>query len=362
MYCCSRNLKKWILLVVSVAFFHSAVAQSRSIQDPLYRPALKSQRVMQSFLVDVTRAGERLIAVGERGIIILSDDHGRTWRQARVPVAVTLTTVTFPTPQSGWAAGHAGTILHTQDGGESWIVQLDGVSAAKLALQAAEATQSISLRKDAERLMADGPDKPFLSLYFKSDKVGFAVGAYGLAFRTEDAGVHWLPFMANLENPKGLHFYAITGSTREGTLYLAGEQGILLRSLDNGVSFSQIQPPYQGSYFALASQAQRIIVAGLRGNAFWSDDQGNSWNKVEVPEPVSFNSMATMKDGTLIFVNQAGHIFASHDHGQTLQALPTPLMPPLTAVVQSADGTMMGVGAAGTVRFGDSGNTQTGHP
>ena len=38
-----------------------------------------------SLLLDVTLAGERLIAVGERGHVLVSDDRGESWRQVRVP-------------------------------------------------------------------------------------------------------------------------------------------------------------------------------------------------------------------------------------------------------------------------------------
>ncbi|MCX7168911.1 MAG: glycosyl hydrolase, partial [Proteobacteria bacterium] len=39
-----------------------------------------------SVLAAVARAGNRLVAVGERGIVLLSDDNGVTLRQAKVPV------------------------------------------------------------------------------------------------------------------------------------------------------------------------------------------------------------------------------------------------------------------------------------
>ena len=38
-------------------------------------------------LIAIASSGERLVAVGDRGIIVLSDDHGASWRQAaEVPI------------------------------------------------------------------------------------------------------------------------------------------------------------------------------------------------------------------------------------------------------------------------------------
>ena len=68
-------------------------------------------------LIAVARAGNRLVAAGEHGVICYSDDNGITWVQGKVPVDVTLTTVAFVSPTDGWAAGHYGVILHTTDAG-----------------------------------------------------------------------------------------------------------------------------------------------------------------------------------------------------------------------------------------------------
>ena len=89
-------------------------------------------------MLAITRAGARLVAVGERGSILLSDDSGVSWRQAKVPVSVTLTAVQFPNAKAGWAVGHLGVVLHSADGGETWAKQLDGREAASLVLEAAK--------------------------------------------------------------------------------------------------------------------------------------------------------------------------------------------------------------------------------
>ena len=88
--------------------------------DPLLVPAITSAKASQAMLLSVTQAGARLVAVGEHGIIVYSDNQGKSWTQAAVPVSVTLTAVFFPDPQVGWAVGHDGVVLRSQDGGKTW--------------------------------------------------------------------------------------------------------------------------------------------------------------------------------------------------------------------------------------------------
>ena len=69
-----------------------------------------------------TLAGSRVVAVGDYGGVLLSDD-GKAFRQARVvPTRTVLTSVFFLDAQHGWAAGHDGTVIATVDGGETWRV------------------------------------------------------------------------------------------------------------------------------------------------------------------------------------------------------------------------------------------------
>ena len=85
--------------------------------------AVASDMASKALLLDVARAGSRLTAVGEFGHVLLSDDNGDSWRQAAsVPTRNTLVGVTFIDNQTGFAVGHAATILKTTDGG-GWTLQ-----------------------------------------------------------------------------------------------------------------------------------------------------------------------------------------------------------------------------------------------
>ena len=150
----------------------SASADGASIIAPL---------AAQSLLLDVARAGERLVAVGERGHILYSDDDGKTWTQSdAVPSRTMLTAVTFANSNEGWAVGHDEIILRTQDGGKNWL--------------------AANYRPESQQ--------PLLDVWFENASHGLAVGAYGSVYETRDGGRTWAqrPTRASLaRSPRPSH-------------------------------------------------------------------------------------------------------------------------------------------------------------
>lgn len=88
-----------------------------ALADIIETPARLTDLAPENLLTDATRVGDRIVAVGERGHIIYSDDEGKTWVQGEVPVSVTLTAIDFGTDTHGWAVGHSGVVLKTTDAG-----------------------------------------------------------------------------------------------------------------------------------------------------------------------------------------------------------------------------------------------------
>ncbi|WP_332821363.1 WD40/YVTN/BNR-like repeat-containing protein [Pseudomonas sp.] len=325
-----------------------ATAQSAAVaQIPLLdQPALHSAKAQRSVLLALTRAGERLVAVGERGIILLSDDSGASWRQAQVPASVSLTSVQFADAEQGWAVGHLGVVLHSADGGETWNKQLDGVQAAQLALQSAQQGDDAKLLKAAEWLVADGPDKPFLDLYFSDIRHGYIVGAYGLILRTSDGGASWQAWMHQVDNPEGLNLYAIRALGDQ--LFIAGERGLLLRSTDGGQSFQTLESPYEGSFFGLlASRSGGLLAYGLRGNAWWSSDRGDSWRQLDTGVESALAAGLELNDGRLLLASQSGELLLSGDGGAHFDHRRTREGATVAAVEQAADGSLTSVGLGG---------------
>jgi photosystem II stability/assembly factor-like uncharacterized protein len=307
----------------------AGAAPAAAAVDAWKRPALTARHPARAVTQSAAQAGERLVAVGERGLVLLSDDGGKRWRQAPSPVSVTLTTVRFADARHGVAVGHAGVVLSTADGGDSWTLRLDGRRLAQLARQDAQRSGDAAALKAAEHLVTDGPDKPFLDVLVWDATHWLAVGAYGLAFHTTDGGQTWQSWMGRLPNPRGLHVYS---ARRLGsTLLLAGELGLVLRSDNNGASFLPLATPYTGSWFtAELPSAGEIVLAGLRGNVWRSNDGGARWTQIATPMAAAITASALGADG-LFLTNQAG--FVLRLQGDALHPVNAQPLSPLTGLV-----------------------------
>lgn len=314
--------------IAALAASHAAGAAPAG--DALERAAVLVRAPGHAVLLGAAQAGSRIVAVGERGIVALSDDGGQRWRQASVPTSVTLTAVRFADERHGWAIGHGGTVLASDDGGERWTRRLDGRRAAQIVLEAARAGGDARAVQEAERLVADGPDKPLLDLLLLGERRLLAVGAYGLALASDDGGQNWASWAPRLPNPKGLHLYA--ARQRGQTLLLAGEQGLVLISADGGLSFRRLETPYKGSFFSAELPGEQdIVLAGLRGHMLRSTDGGANWAALATPMPVSITATALGADGRLMAGNQAGFVMALRGD-RLVPVNPAPL-PPLNGLL-----------------------------
>ncbi|WP_211317492.1 WD40/YVTN/BNR-like repeat-containing protein [Sphaerotilus hippei] len=304
----------------------------------------------RSVLQGAAQAGRRLVAVGERGLILVSSDDGQSWQQRPCPVSTGLTAVRFADDLHGVAVGHGGVVLSTQDGGQQWRLVLEGLQAARLEREAARARGDAAALRSAERLVADGADKPWLDVLTSAPGRLLAVGAYGLALASGDGGLTWTSWRDRLDNPRELHLYGVR--QRGERLLIAGEQGLVLLSGDGGRSFRRLVLPYAGSFFTAELPPDgSLVVAGLRGNTWRSTDGGASWQALAAPVPVSIVASALAPDGALLLASQAGQVLRAAPGELALRALPLPPQPPLTGLLPLAGGRLLTLSILGARRL-----------
>ncbi|WP_369855866.1 WD40/YVTN/BNR-like repeat-containing protein [Candidatus Thalassolituus haligoni] len=334
-----------ISLILGLAFISVNVFSEDMVRlDPLNMESTKSSRAHHVLITSVVRAADRLVACGERGVVMLSDDSGQSWHQADfVPVSVTLTKLYFVDADTGWAIGHSGVVLKTVDGGKHWKKQLDGFQAAQIELKAAEKDSANDSRMQAARyLVQDGADKPFLGIHFTDALHGIIVGAYGIAFATRDGGMHWESLIGRIADPAGRHLYAVV--QQENFIYLAGEQGALFRSDDNSQSFSSLNVGWDGSLFGILPLGNKSLIAyGLRGKTFASTDQGESWKALNLPE-TSIVAGHILSDGAIVLADETGQLHLSKD-ATFFNSVGLPANGPISAFIESADKQLIFSGA-----------------
>lgn len=312
----------------------------------LDRPALTVKTPERAVLMAATQVGDAWIAVGERGLVLRSQDGGPHWQQIASPVSVTLTAVRFADDRHGFAVGHGGTVLVTDDGGRSWVRRLDGRQLANMLLAQAQQRQDATAIKAAQQLQADGADKPLLDVLVFGPGRALVVGAYGLALATDDNGQTWTSRAERLDNPKALHLYAARQNGKR--VVLAGEQGLALASDDGGQTFRRLAVPYHGSFFTLElPSAHEIVLAGLRGQVWQSPDDGQTWQALPLPMPVSVVASQLAPDGTLLLANQAGFVLARRGN-VAVPLQPNPL-PALTGLAAGSDGRLLALSVQGVM-------------
>ncbi|WP_025599229.1 WD40/YVTN/BNR-like repeat-containing protein [Burkholderia sp. WSM2230] len=262
-------------------------APSDPFIDPLDAAAVMHPDLAKRPLMSVVRVGQRLIAVGMRGLIVGSSDGGKTWSQVQAPVRSDLLALSFPDTGHGWIAGHDGVILHSADGGRTWNKQFDGRVAQKTLIdnyRTRIAAGDAALKPYLDQLLLNykaGPSLPLLGVWFKDALHGIAVGPFGMAIVTDDGGKHWAPMLERIENPAFLHLQAI--SEVAGDVFIAAEKGTIFKLDQSTGVFRPVETGYAGSLFGVTGNDNVLIAYGLKGTVYRSADRGASWTRVDSP-------------------------------------------------------------------------------
>lgn len=314
---------------------------------------LAKQSMDRLLLTDADRIGNRVVAVGDRGYIVYSDDNGESWQRAKTPPAPLLTAVQFVDQKTGWAVGHDSVIFATTDAGETWTKQFS----------------------------AESEQRPLLDVLFLDKLRGFAVGAYGAFYETLDGGKMWTarkilvaaptpPAAKAAKAPKGKaepapepsgrpsvaddkggdedrHLNAIV-KLSDTSLLIVGEAGTLLKSDDAGKTWTKLPSPYKGSFFGgQVANDGAVIIYGLRGKIFRADATLKNWAPVDNASVATLMGGTKLPDGALVISGAAGTVLVSRDNGQSFSPLPTGITKAYAKPLLGAPSAVLLLGEAG---------------
>ena len=321
----------------------SAAVNPKNFQDPLTTPAARWAHPGTQRVLDLSRADKRLVAVGQRGTILLSDDAGESWRQAASPVSVDLTGVNFVNASEGWAVGHDGVLLHSKDGGENWTLSLTAekvVALLKSYYTEKAASGDAELQAVLEQVERDAELQrvpSFFNVHFLSAQRGYVIGTAGLILETRDGGQTWVPLLDRVENPDIAHLYDIAGT--ENDLWLAGELGYAAKLNTGTGRFEQVNTGYPGTYFTVSVQGSNVLLGGLRGNIFATSDAGQNWKQIESGQRLSVVASTMLSDGTPMVATQNGAVLAAPWGTDAAVAGTQPIRRQTLALIQADENT-----------------------
>lgn len=373
-----NSFRRYLLIAAAASSlllpFNHAVAEPKAAQI--------MPKADRSMLLDIQKYSDKMVAVGERGHVLISNDGGQTWQQKPVPTAKMLTAVHFVDANNGWAVGHDGHIVMSKDGGETWTLQRDGLAAQKLRNEQKLKNSRAELRR-LQRLQDEGVEEvdgesidelideaewqkesaqedlhaatvapPLMDVWFANEKQGFAVGAFGVFLSTEDGGATWNDRTDEFaESVDGFHLNGLSG-TRDGLVVLVGEAAYLAVSNDFGKTWQVIEQDHEGTYFAVESNADGslIVATGLRGLTVRSQDKGQTWEELETNLGYSTSSV-TLLDDTILLTGAGGTIAISLDRGDTFNQFTQRGRVSLSQGVFVDNNNLLLVGQGGTHRF-----------
>lgn len=311
-----------VLLIPSI-YSLSAAANTEGVAAPSY--SIESPAATQGLLLDVVRVGQRLLSVGDRGHILYSDDEGQNWLQARVPTQQLLTAVYFVDNRYGWSVGHDALILATRDGGATWTRQYDDLEQESplLDIWFKDRDQGFAVGaygmllatdnggKDWERIdeQLDNEDGYHLNAISAVTDAGiFIVGEMGVMFRSADWGESW----EALQGPYEGSLFGIVAGQEPDHLLVYGLRGHIFRSTDFGESWLEtpVQTESGSLQFGLAGgtllENGDVLIVGHGGTVLRSSDEGVSFSVTNRADRASLAGVAAGVDGGLILVGQNG--------------------------------------------------------
>lgn len=309
-------------LVAAALLLAAGLAPSASVVRGQTDPgewAVKAPLAPRSLLLDASIRDGRLVVVGERGHILVSEDSGQSWIQADVPTRVLLTGVFMQDGKLGWAVGHDEVVVRTRDGGLRW-----------------EQVRS-----------APEEERPLLDVWFTDEQRGLAVGAYGSLLATRDGGESWEP--RSVIEGDDFHLNGIAQAP-DGSLYLAAEAGRLYRSDDGGDTWTSLTSPYEGSFFGVLPMTDGGLLAfGLRGNLFRSANRGATWRRIETGTEATLTAALELGSGRFVVAGLAGTLLWGDGFGP-LRFQEMPDRKGIVALARPDDRNLLLVGEAGVQR------------
>jgi photosystem II stability/assembly factor-like uncharacterized protein len=195
------------------------------------------------------------IIVGSKGIILHTSNAGENWDSIYSPTNMGLEKVFFIDDLNGWIAGDSGLVLKTTTGGSDWIELTNNINEKLYSVYFESILLGWAVGKNIVYRTSDGglswQEKKrdtawYYDLYFADQNNGWVVGdslAYGVILRTSDGGDSWIKIFET--------YFGYLSSIKfasQNIGYSAGENSIVAKTSDGGLTWSDIVVISQGNY------------------------------------------------------------------------------------------------------------------
>jgi photosystem II stability/assembly factor-like uncharacterized protein len=231
-------------------------------------------------------------AAGWYATLLKTTNGGDNWFMLNSPTPYAFQTIFFTDINTGYAAGQNGTIIKTTNSGLNWFTQSSGTSNMILILHFLNSNTGYGCGYSGTILkttnggsnwlpQTSGTTLNLLSINFYDQNVGYVTGNGGKFLKTINGGLNWIDMPTGVSNNLGK--MAITGVN---TVYTQGTQGIILKTTNGGTSFVSQN---SGTSLYLTSTEFKSVNTGYTAgaNGFITKTTNGGLNWIAQPTPTT---------------------------------------------------------------------------
>ncbi len=271
-------------------------------------------------------------ASGRWGCILHTADGGKSWVRQNTGTDYTLSSVFFVDSKNGWAVGEEGIIIRTSDGGKTWEKQKSPVPFFHMKVHfenplkgwiASERTHILFTEDGGKTWTIQFKDEDLIlkSISFCDPLHGWAVGEFGYIYSTRNGGKTWekqageYGLSAKTGEIEGGTFLFDVVAIDPQTLWAVGIDGYVIKTENGGKTWKEVKtgaPKTQ--LFCVGSDRGKTILIGGFGAFLSSADQGRSWKAPEFKPPALYDwiyGIANRGQSGYVAVGGGGMIYLS---------------------------------------------------
>jgi photosystem II stability/assembly factor-like uncharacterized protein len=291
----------------------------------------------QADLYTVIAQGQRVVATGYFGTVVVSRDAGASFRTPDTGTDEPLYAAAFGPGDAVWAVGRRGVVIQSTDGGESFVRSptpfdrhLFGVSAGASGEVLVVGDFGLQLSRDPEsgawgcvprdediilgRIVPAGADTALVAEFGTLERMP---GGRQPGLRGKLSGV-----------PDDIYLFDLWFDAAGEVGIAVGLAGTVMRSDDGGASWAPVEAGLDADLYGVGGAGDRVVVAGERGVIAISNDRGRSFEQHTVPGlHLPFYDVALGDADNGYLVGPRGLIVALREGGDRIEVVRGPGAP-----------------------------------